>query len=191
MLRNLTFTLAMIALLGGAASHRALAEERSPAPSKHQPRFDVSVDATTTRTLYQTNGTISRGDTFIIEGKIYPGGMIPVEGKFNPTNSGAIGTWTCRGVYTFDLPDLAAGREPMVYTTQYFHFDDGSMIVTEGTEGVAPSRRVVTGGTARYQGINGAVLQQFLHFNDTVDVDGMAGLNFTFSFDLKKVPLRY
>ena len=79
----------------------------------------------------------------------------------------------------------------MVYTTQYFHFDDGSMIVTEGTEGVAPSRLVVTGGTARYQGINVAVLQQFLHFNDTVYVDGMAGLNFTFSFDLKKVALRY
>jgi hypothetical protein len=191
MLRNITLTLATIALLGGAASNHARADQNQPAPPKHQPRFDVAIDAATTRTLYQTNGTISRGDTFILSGRIYPGGTIPADGKFNPTNSGALGTWTCRGVYTFDLADLAAGREPMVYTNQYFHFDDGSMIVTEGTEGVAPSRRVVTGGTARFSGVNGDVLQEFLHFNDTVDVDGMLGMNFKFSFNLKRSMLRY
>jgi hypothetical protein len=186
MIRNLTLTLTAIALLGGAATTRALAGHPAvPAKHRHQPRFDVSIDAATTRTLYSTNGTISRGDTFIITGRIYPGGAIPADGKFNPTNSGSIGTWTCRGVYNFDLAELNAGREPMVFTTQYFQFDDGAMLVTEGTEGVAPSVRVVTGGTARYSGVNGQVFQQFLHFNDTVDVDGMPGFNFLFTFDLK------
>jgi hypothetical protein len=186
MIRTLTLTLASAALLGGAATPSLLADHRPPPPLKHQPRYDVAIDAATTRTLYSTNGTISRGDTFILNGYIYPGGTIPAEGKFNPTNTGSIGMWTCRGVYNVDLSDLVAGQEPAVYTTQYFHFNDGSMITTEGPEGLAPSRRVVTGGTSAFNGVNGEVLQQFLHFNDTLDVDGMAGLNFTFKFNFKK-----
>ena len=190
-LRNTALNFAAITLLGSLATGPAFARDRGqPRPDRHQPRYDVSVDAATTRTLYQTNGTISRGDTFIITGHIYPGNTIPTDGIFNPTPSGSIGIWTCRGVYNFDLADLNAGREPMVFTTQYFQFDDGAMLIIEGTEGVASSRRVITGGTARFSGANGEVFQRFLHFNDTRDVDGMPGFNFRFTFDFTKPALK-
>src|SRR5690606_19463774 len=109
--------------------------------------YDVAYDAGLTRTLYGVPGTISRGDTFIVTGRIYPGGTIPAGGVFNPDTPGSIGTWTCRGVYNFDAEEMEAGAEPMVFTTQVFQFDDGTTIVTEGPEGMATHTRAVTGGT--------------------------------------------
>jgi hypothetical protein len=184
--------LAAAAIFAGIA-HANASNERNVDANHHQARhrkpnvvYDISYDGATARTLYGQQGTISRGDAFILAGNIYPGGTIPTNGVFSPTTPGSIGTWTCRGVYNFDLADLNLGKEPMVYTTQVFQFNDGTMIITEGAEGLATHIRAVTGGTGRASGATGQVRQEFLGANETVDVDGMPGLNFRFTFDLKK-----
>lgn len=189
-MNSFTLGLAAAALLVGAL-HVTASNERDFSPSHHHPGhsharvFDVSYDGATARTLYGQQGTISRGDAFILTGKIYRGGTIPADGVFSPFTPGSIGTWTCRGVYNFDLADLLLGKEPAVFTTQTFQFDDGTMIITEGPEGLATHIRAVTGGTGRASGATGQVRQEFLGTNETVDVDGMPGLNFRFTFDLK------
>ena len=186
LIKHLTVGLAVVALLAGALNITASNEVGSQkGPASRAPVFDVSYDGATARTLYGQTGTISRGDAFIITGKIYRGGTIPAEGVFSPFTPGSIGTWTCRGVYNFDLADLNLGKEPMVFTTQTFQFDDGTMIVTEGPEGLATHIRAVTGGTGKAKGATGQVRQEFLGANETVDVDSMPGLNFRFTFDLK------
>jgi hypothetical protein len=188
LMKHITVGLATAALLVGALKVTASNKGGShhSQPYLHSANvFDVSYDGATARTLYGQQGTISRGDAFILTGNIYPGGTIPAEGTFSPFTPGSIGTWTCRGVYNFDLADLNLGKEPMVFTTQTFQFEDGTTIITEGTEGLATHIRAVTGGTQKAKGATGQVRQDFLGANETFDVDGMPGLNFRFTFDLK------
>lgn len=179
--------LAAVALLAGISQLAASdADQKNDSSRRPANVYDVSYDGANVRTLYGQQGTISRGDAFIVTGKIYLGGTIPTNGIFSPFTPGSIGTWTCRGVYNFGLADLVAGKEPAVFTTQTFQLDDGTMLVTDGPEGVVTHMRAVTGGAGRASGATGQVRQDFLGPNETVDVDGMAGLNFRFTFELKK-----
>src|SRR5687768_7907162 len=120
LMKHLALGLAALGLLAGAS--QITASDKDDCKTEHPRRkgnvFDVSYDGATARTLYGNLGTISRGDAFIVTGKIYPGGTIPAEGVFSPFTPGSIGEWTCRGVYNFDLADLNLGKEPMVFTTQ-------------------------------------------------------------------------
>jgi hypothetical protein len=180
--------LATAALLASLSQLTASDVSGEMQPSSRRPAnvYDVAYDGATVRTLYGQQGTISRGDAFVVTGNIYPGGTIPTNGVFSPFTPGSIGTWTCRGVYNFGLADLVAGREPAVFTTQTFQFNDGTIIITEGPEGVVTHIRAVTGGAGRASGATGQVRQDFLGANETVDVDAMPGLNFRFTFELKK-----
>jgi len=111
---------------------------------------------------------VKRGNTFIVTGKIYPGGTIPAGGTFgspvfSPDTPGSIGTWICRGTFFNDGTDIMAGATPQVYTTQTFELSNGT-IVSDGPEG-GPSKRSVTGGTGSYSGASGEVLQTDLGVN--------------------------
>jgi hypothetical protein len=113
-------------------------------------------------------GLIKRGNTFIVTGKIYPGGTIPAGGSFgspvfSPDTPGSIGTWICRGTFALDGTDILAGSLPMVYTTQIFQLSTGS-IWSDGAEG-GPNVRAVTGGTGSYSGASGDVSQIDLGVN--------------------------
>lgn len=144
--------------------------------------IDVACDA---RTYSQNNVDPSlanshRGDTFIVSGKIYPGGTIPSgNGIFSPDNPGSIGKWICRGVWLVNSIDLANGVSPAFDTSQiYLLPDDSRQIVSEGLEGSAPTLRAVTGGTGSLAGVSGQVRQELLGTN-------LTGLfNFRFTFDL-------
>jgi hypothetical protein len=189
-LKPLSIAAGLLTLLGAAGlthvSETTAAGAAAAGPGNSIARvYDVAYDATASRTVYTVPGTISRGDTFIVTGYIYPGGTIPSEGNFSPFTPGAIGTWTCRGVYNHDLADLAAGAEPMVFTTQCFQFNDGTLIVTDGPEGMATHMRAVTGGAGAAASAFGHVKQEFLSFNETMDVDAMAGMNFRFTFSMR------
>ncbi|MGH9802155.1 MAG: hypothetical protein ACRD82_17470, partial [Blastocatellia bacterium] len=90
--------------------------------------FDVATDA---RTFRINRGAplpdAKRGDSFIVEGKIYPAGTLPVggtllsPGSFNPdTTPGSIGKWVLRGTFNADFAEILGGAEPAVFGTQYF-----------------------------------------------------------------------
>lgn len=124
---------------------------------------------------------IARGDTFVLNGKVFAGGTIPPGAGFDPNSSGSVGDFVCRGTSLFNAAEIAAGSAPFVATTQAFLLDDGSALITEGLEaGVSPVTRAVTGGWGQYSGAGGEVILELLGFNAT-------GLeNYRCTFKLKK-----
>src|SRR5262249_24370231 len=144
---------------------------------------DVACDA---RTYRQNNVDPSalgshRGDTFIVAGRIFPGGTIPAGDRvFSPDNPGSIGKWICIGVWMVSSDQLAAGASPAFDTSQiYLLPDDSKQLFSEGLEGPQPTLRAVTGGTGSMIGVTGQVRQELLGTN----VTGL--FNFRFSFRLR------
>lgn len=142
--------------------------------------IDVACDA---RTYRQNNvdpaaSGSHRGDTFIVSGKIYPGGTIPAgQGVFSPDNVGSIGDWTCRGVWLVSAEELANGASPAFDTSQiYLVPNEAKQLFSEGLEGPAPTLRAVTGGTGSMAGATGRVRQELLGTNAT----GLFNFRFTF-----------
>ncbi|HSE98656.1 MAG TPA: hypothetical protein VLD57_10365, partial [Blastocatellia bacterium] len=145
--------------------------------------LDVAIDGRTFRGSDGLNPfdpgppNIVRGNTFIVSGKVYPGGTIPEgTGVFGPDEPGSIGNWTCRGTF---INPLDSPLE--VDTTQLWEMAGGTF-VTEGLEGAQPTIRVVIGGTGSLRGISGEVLQQRLGTNVTGD------LNLRFTYTTNKKP---
>ncbi len=146
--------------------------------------IDVACDG---RTYRQSDGATSvaasqRGDTFVVEGTIYPGGTIPAgENVFSPDRPGSIGRWICRGVWLISTEQLLAGASPAFFTTQtYLLPDENAQLLSEGLEGPPSTLRVVTGGTGSRRGMVGEVQQEVLGTN----VTGL--FNFRFTFRLRR-----
>ncbi|MFN7999634.1 MAG: hypothetical protein U0X75_01300 [Acidobacteriota bacterium] len=154
--------------------------------------FDVATDA---RSFRLNRGAqlpeAKRGDSFIVEGKIYPGGTIAAggtlaaPGPFNPiTATGSIGKWVLRGTFNYDFGEIIAGAEPAVFGTQYFLFDDGRMLVTEGAHaGLTPQLRALVGGGGYFSGASGDVLEQVIGTN----VTGLFNQRFTFKVNRQSI----
>lgn len=145
--------------------------------------IDVACDA---RTYRQNNvdpaaSGSHRGDTFIVSGKIYPGGTIPAgQGVFSPDNPGSIGDWTCRGVWLVSSTELAGGAAPAFDTSQiYLLPNETKQLFSEGLEGPAPTLRAVTGGTGSMSQATGQVRQELLGTN----VTGLFNFRFTFKIN--------
>ncbi len=142
---------------------------------------DVAMDGRTWRLddgsnpFYPTlTGNFGRGDSFIVSGKIYIANTLQSGGDFNRPNNPAgpelpkaIGTWVCRGAFNFDFADIANGAAPHVTSTQFFYFDDGTVLMSDGAEGGTTTLRVVAGGTGRLRGAEGEVVETPLGVNDT------------------------
>ena len=153
--------------------------------------YDVACDARTFR--LNKSGTLMdarRGDGFIVQGKIYPGGTIPPggtmenPGPFNPdTAPGNIGNWVCRGTFSFDISEILAGSHPHLYSAQYHLFDDGKGLVHEGPEGGAPQLRAVIGGMGGFIGAAGEVLEEPIGVNST----GLFNIRHTFKIKRKSL----
>jgi len=149
---------------------------------------DVSTDARTfvLNHVNPADSSFQRGDTFIVEGPIYPGGTIPMGGTadipspFSPDQPGAIGKWVCRGTFHLNSAQIGAGGTPFVYSTQYFLFNDGTVLVSEGPEGGATFLRAVIGG---WNGGSGASGQ---HFEIPLGTNRTGLFNLRFQFQLKK-----
>lgn len=126
----------------------------------------------------------NRGTPFIVDGKVFPGRTLPKgSGVGDPNMPGSIGSWICKGIFTSDLGTVDIGFD----TTQMFEFDgDRDAIWTEGLEaglgkaGVI-TRRTILGGTGRFQGAGGEVIQEALGTN----VGGTPNIRLTFKI-LKK-----
>lgn len=164
------FALATIGFTLMSAGSRASSASTTGEPFT----FDVAIDSRT----YVVNRvdpeaeSIVRGDTFVISGKIFPGGTIPTEGtasepsSFGPDSEGAVGDWICRGTYLVDADQLETAKMQRL-TTQYFLLPNTDRIITEGFESVSSVTRIVTGGVRVYNGAGGSSVQTNLGINET------------------------
>lgn len=159
--------------------------------------YDVACLGDTLKIIFAPGASPSdmRGSTFSVEGVIYPAGTVPGTG-FDPNSAAGIGIWMCRGWFL-----IAPERpEPHVITTQEYLFGDitpsrlypPDQLVSSGMEGSEderePAIRSVTGGTGRYAGAKGVVLQHGNGANTTELGPGGAlgpAPNFRFEFDLR------
>ncbi|MFN0105350.1 MAG: hypothetical protein ACKV2U_25095 [Bryobacteraceae bacterium] len=92
---------------------------------------------------------VVRGDGFITNGKIFPGGTLPSGTQNNdPNDPGSIGAWVCRG--TAAVGAAEAQTPPIVFFTQYHMMGDGRTLISEGFD--APAGQVTK--TALVGGIN-------------------------------------
>jgi hypothetical protein len=154
--------------------------------------FDVATDA---RTFRINRGAplpdAKRGDSFIVEGKIYPAGTLPVggtllsPGPFNPdTTPGSIGKWVMRGTFNADFAEIMGGAEPAVFGAQYFLFNDGRSLISDGPHaGSRPQLRVLTGGGGAFSGASGDVQEVLLGTNIT----GLFNQRFTFKIKRQSI----
>lgn len=158
--------------------------------------YDVACNGDTLR-IQPTEGNEegdSRGNTFYVEGWVYEDGTISGDG-FDPESADPIGVWLCRGWF-MNHP----GRpNPHVITTQEYVLDNiteanlfpGDSLTSSGTEGSdteeQPPIRAVIGGTGRYIGATGQVVQNGNGTNTTVlrgVPDDPNAPNFRFDFTL-------
>jgi hypothetical protein len=154
--------------------------------------FDVATDA---RTFRINRGAplpdAKRGDSFIVEGNIYPAGTLPAggtllsPGSFNPdATPGSIGKWILRGTFNYDFGEIIGGAEPAVFGTQYFLFNDGRVLVSEGPHaGSRPQLRAIVGGGGTLSGAVGDVREELIGTNIT----GLFNQRFTFKIKRQSV----
>ena len=181
---KITLAAAALALLGIAA---ALAHGDKGKHSETRWKTIVIDLAEDARTAVPPIGgpPPKRGDTFIINGKLYPGGTLPNgDGLDIDTLTGSIGTWVTRGTFNFDFSQfLATGAHPLLSSTEYYLFtptgvsDGEEALFSEGPEFPATTHRVVLGGTGRYRGVIGEVQEETLGSNST----GFANKRYTFT----------
>jgi len=148
--------------------------------------IDVAEDARTEGHINVSgaDAVLKRGYTFIINGKMYPGGTIPAgDGLDVDTLTGSIGTWISRGTFNVDLSQIVAGAHPALSSTEYYLFsstgvsDGEEALFSEGPEFGATTHRVVLGGTGSYRGAIGEVQEETLGRNST----GFANKRYTFT----------
>lgn len=188
------------AVLGGAgAAFGALSTLGSGcavAQTTEKTTYDVACLGDTLRiqpTEGNEEGDLS-GNTFYVEGHVYPEDTIPTPGDgFDPSSEEPLGRWICRGWFMI-TPDRP---EPHVITTQEYVLDaisedqlfPADVLTSSGMEGSdteeqTPIRSVV-GGTGRFAGATGVVLQ---HGNgrNTTELRGIGdnAPNFRFEFSL-------
>jgi len=173
-MKKLLFSLLVLGLIGVALSFPSQVSMVPVAQADNDRRtlvLEVAFDGRTfvPNPVDPTATSGARGDTFVLNGKIFPGGTIPPgDGTFSPDAAGSIGTFICRGTSLFSDAEIAAGAAPFVATTQTWVLDKGNTLVTDGLEGnVSPIQRAVTGGTHEFRGASGVVTLKLLGFNAT------------------------
>jgi hypothetical protein len=134
----------------------------------------------------------SRGDTFIVDGSIYPEGSIPSGIAEPDPNAPIIGKYRLRGTFTTDTADFLrsiagdpAASRIVAFATEAFSLpNDETTILTDGVWANArkSAHRVVLGGTGRFSGVVGEILQQNIGENH----DGFCNSRVTFK--IRKAP---
>ncbi|WP_299047173.1 hypothetical protein [uncultured Tateyamaria sp.] len=161
-------TLCAIALMAAATTH-AFAGDTPMS-------FDVAEDMS--RFVFAPapvfdDGMPAYGNAFITQGYIYEDGTLDsgVEGTL-PDGSPAfpdkvIGRWTCDGYFVGDGMRTQTGA--VVITRQVFEFDNGDILINQGTELVdvnVKAPRVITGGTGAFAGMSGEMTQVLLGMSE-------------------------
>src|SRR6266852_4512583 len=109
--------------------------------------LDVACDCRTF--AFNSGATFSRGDGFIVNGKVFPAGTLPEGSASNdPNDPGSIGDWICRGT-------LTGAEEPIAFVTQYHLLADAAGLVSDGTAGARGGQLAVIGGMGSFSGAAG------------------------------------
>jgi hypothetical protein len=143
--------------------------------------LDIAIDSTTltyTRADAAAPGP-QRGDSYLINGTVYPGFTLPGGDlpMFTPIGDGMVGSILISGFYTSDAAAVEAGASPLLTSsTHVLTLSNGDGMITQGMEGVYPQIRAVLGGTGLYSGAVGQVTEEVLGTNAT----GGQNLRFTF-----------
>jgi hypothetical protein len=122
----------------------------------------------------------NRGDPFVINGKIFPGGTLPSgAATFDPTQPvngvAPIGNWFIRGQNALPFPpDVASAYSsaPVSFGTIYYILNDGRALTAEGyliPSGAPPGIvfASVTGGIGGFSGASGFLESPALGTNAT------------------------
>jgi hypothetical protein len=138
------------------------------------------------------------GSVFVVEGLTYPAGTIHGDG-FDPLSAPATGRWICRG-WLINTPDRP---QPAILSTQEYLLQPitaqrlfpPDQLASSGLEQAVaipldpsqPGIRSVIGGTGRYAGATGTVVQHFTGRNTSRIAGGAMGngANFRFEFQLR------
>ena len=139
-------------------------------------RFDVAEDHTRFSFAAEPvheSGMPAHGNPFVTQGYIYPAGTLTgnVTGVLEDGSPAypdkVLGTWTCDGWFVGEGGDATTGV--WLVSRQIMHFNDGDVLITQGTEladaGIA-NARPITGATGDYAGIEGEMLQTLIGFSD-------------------------
>jgi hypothetical protein len=128
----------------------------------------------------------SRGDTFIVDGSIYPAGSIPSGIAEPDPNARIIGRYRERGTFTGNTEAFnrsiagdPAAPHIIAFATESFSLpDDNATILTDGIWPNArkSAYRVVLGGTGRFSGVVGEILEENIGENH----DGFCNSRVTF-----------
>ena len=161
-------TLSAIALMAAATTH-AIAGD---APMSFDVAEDMSRFVFAPAPVFD-DGMPAYGNAFITQGYIYEDGTLDsgVEGTL-PDGSPAfpdkvIGRWTCDGYFVGDGMRTQTGA--IVITRQVFEFDNGDILINQGTELVdvnVEAPRVITGGTGAFAGMSGEMTQVLLGMSE-------------------------
>jgi hypothetical protein len=76
---------------------------------------------------------LGRGDSFIANGRIFPGETLAAGVQANdPNDPGSIGKWVQRGTMAATLKEILDGARPVFFATWFHFLDDGSGLVADG-----------------------------------------------------------
>jgi hypothetical protein len=138
------------------------------ASSQKRITWDVAIDCRT----WRFNGGISfddfgRGDAFVANGKIFPGGTLPSGVQNNdPNDPGSIGTLVERGTMAATLAEIAAGTRPAFFGTWFHLLDDGRGLVADGPHPETGPMAVI-GGMGAFRGASGELSSEIIGTNIT------------------------
>jgi hypothetical protein len=130
--------------------------------------LDVAIDCRTWRfSAGIPFDQFERGDTFIADGRIFPGGMLAAGVQANdPNDPGSIGKWTQRGTMAATLAEIVSGTRPAFFATWFHFLDDGSGLVVDGPHPESGPMAVV-GGMGRFSGASGELSDEIIGTNNT------------------------
>ena len=146
--------------------------------------YDVSMNGESFTLSQQDSGAteVKRGDAYLINGQIYPGGTIPKGGtrtapsSFGPGTPGSIGEFYSRGSFLVGANRMEAEKIQRA-STHYFVLNDKNRLITDGFEGSTNTTRVILGGIGQFAGARGVASMERLGINAT----GSYNVRFTFN----------
>jgi hypothetical protein len=144
-------------------------------------QFDVAEDHTRfsfAATPVHESGMPAAGNPFITQGYVYPAGTLAgnITGVLEDGSPAfpdkVLGTWTCDGWFVGEGGDATTGV--WLVSRQIVQFNDGDVIITQGTEladvGVG-NIRPITGASGNYAEFDGEMQQTMLGFTEFMGVN--------------------
>lgn len=181
---------------GGAGAVATAAASATTASAKSSGRkltLDVACLGDSFRLALADGADPSKGDLygspFLVRGVIYKGGTLKPGAGFDPASKRGLGVWFCHGVLMFtpELPDVLTVQEHVLGSVGPSRFPRNQLHSNgfEPHDDKVAAARSVIGGTGRYAGAAGTVVETVLGTNTTRLPDGSNAPNLRFVFKLR------